>query len=138
MPLVRIDSSPAHEDETLAAFGDVVHQALVDTIGVPEDDFFQVITRHEAGQLRYDPGYLGVSRDDGVVFVGITLRGGAPVRAEEGALRQDRGAGEGAHEHRAAQHPDRPHREPAGRLVLRRGRGAVPGLTRREPRGPRV
>jgi phenylpyruvate tautomerase PptA (4-oxalocrotonate tautomerase family) len=76
MPLVRIDASPAQDDATLAAFGDAVHQALIDTIGIPEDDFFQVITRHDAGQLRYDPGYLGISRDDGIVFVSITLRAG--------------------------------------------------------------
>jgi phenylpyruvate tautomerase PptA (4-oxalocrotonate tautomerase family) len=76
MPLVRIDASPAQDDVTLAAFGDAVHQALIDTIGIPEDDFFQVITRHDAGQMRYDPGYLGISRDDGIVFVSITLRAG--------------------------------------------------------------
>ncbi|GAA5164221.1 tautomerase family protein [Amycolatopsis dongchuanensis] len=76
MPLVRIDASSVHDDETLAAFGDVVHQALVDALGIPQDDFFQVITRHEPHELRYDPAYLGVSRDDGIVFVGITMRAG--------------------------------------------------------------
>ncbi|KAA9158280.1 tautomerase family protein [Amycolatopsis acidicola] len=76
MPLVRIDAPPTHEDATLAALGDAVHQAMTETIDVPKDDFFQVIHRHEAGQVRYDPGYLGISRDDGIVFISLTMRVG--------------------------------------------------------------
>jgi phenylpyruvate tautomerase PptA (4-oxalocrotonate tautomerase family) len=59
--------------------GDAVHQAMVETIGVPPDDRFQVITEHPPEGLVYDPGYLGVSRSDGVVFIQITLNGGRTV-----------------------------------------------------------
>lgn len=76
MPLVRIDAPPTHDDATLTALGDAVHQAMTETIDVPADDFFQIITRHEAGQVRYDPGYLGITRDDGIVFISLTLRVG--------------------------------------------------------------
>ncbi|MGY0020793.1 tautomerase family protein [Streptomyces sp. cg35] len=76
MPLVRIDALNADSDR-LHALGRAVHDALADTIGSPPDDLFQVLTSHDGDRsvLRYD-GYPGVSRDDGVVFVGITLRAG--------------------------------------------------------------
>jgi Tautomerase enzyme len=74
MPLVRIDAHSSHDDATLTALGDAVHQALIETIDIPKDDLFQVLNR--GGQVRYDPGYLGITRDDGVVFIGVTMRAG--------------------------------------------------------------
>jgi phenylpyruvate tautomerase PptA (4-oxalocrotonate tautomerase family) len=65
-----------HADkQRLDALGRAVHDALVDAIGIPADDLFQVLTSHD-GTLRYDPDYLGVHRDDGIVFVAITMRSG--------------------------------------------------------------
>src|SRR3954464_12068438 len=49
---------------------------MTETIDVPADDLFQVITEHEPGDLRYDPGYLGVQRDDGIVSVHMTMKSG--------------------------------------------------------------
>jgi 4-oxalocrotonate tautomerase family enzyme len=39
---------------------------------------FQVLTSHDGttGTFRYDPDYLGVHRDDGLVYVDITMRAG--------------------------------------------------------------
>ena len=44
-----------------------------------------MITEHDGAGLRYDPGYLGIQRDDGALFVHITLRGGRS-RAQKRAL----------------------------------------------------
>jgi hypothetical protein len=49
---------------------------MVETIKIPEQDRFQVITEHDAGGLIYDPSYLGISRTDSVVFIQITLSAG--------------------------------------------------------------
>ncbi|HEX3812814.1 MAG TPA: tautomerase family protein [Mycobacteriales bacterium] len=80
MPLVRIDLlsdvDTESTDKRLAAVGDAVHQAMTETIDVPRDDVFQIRTSHRQGGVRYDPGYLGVNRDDGIVFVNITMRVG--------------------------------------------------------------
>ncbi|MFI5302515.1 MAG: tautomerase family protein, partial [Polyangiales bacterium] len=46
MPLVRIDVLEGRTPEQLAALGDGVHRALVETVGVPVLDRFQVITQH--------------------------------------------------------------------------------------------
>jgi 4-oxalocrotonate tautomerase len=76
MPLVRIDlrsgKSPAYR-RTLA---DAVHQAMVDTINIPEDDRFQVINEHSAQGLIYSERYLGIDRSDDVIFIQITLNVG--------------------------------------------------------------
>jgi phenylpyruvate tautomerase PptA (4-oxalocrotonate tautomerase family) len=80
MPLVRIDAlsdgNPETTQKRLAAIGAAVHQAMTETIGVPNDDFFQILNGHEHGGVRYDPDYMGIHRDEGIVFVTITMRVG--------------------------------------------------------------
>ncbi|MFG3158838.1 tautomerase family protein [Streptomyces sp. NPDC048232] len=76
MPFVRIDAHGTDADR-LDALGRAVHDALVETLGIPHDDRFQVLTGHDGTRsaLRCDD-YLGVDRDEGIVFVAITLRAG--------------------------------------------------------------
>ena len=76
MPLVRIDLLEGRSAEERAAIGAAVHEAMTETIEVPADDVFQVITEHPAGGIRFDPHYLGVERDEGIVFVHMTMRRG--------------------------------------------------------------
>jgi phenylpyruvate tautomerase PptA (4-oxalocrotonate tautomerase family) len=77
MPFVRIDALRADQTR-LDGLGRAVHEALVDAIGIPADDLFQVLTSHDGttGTFRYDPDYLGVHRDDGLVYIDITMRAG--------------------------------------------------------------
>ncbi|MFF4528579.1 tautomerase family protein [Streptomyces sp. NPDC001407] len=78
MPLVRVDALRA-DRERLEALGRAVHEALVETIGFPPDDRFQILTSHDgiSSTLHYD-NYLGVQRDDGIVYISITMRSGRP------------------------------------------------------------
>jgi 4-oxalocrotonate tautomerase len=76
MPLVRIDLIEGRGEEDIAAIGESVQRALVETLGVPERDRFQVITEHPRGRLVYDPAYLGVERSDDFVLVQVTLSRG--------------------------------------------------------------
>ncbi|WP_329332324.1 tautomerase family protein [Streptomyces sp. NBC_00663] len=81
MPFVRIDALNAAPDR-LDALGRAVHDALVETLDIPPDDHFQVLTGHDGinSTLRYGD-YLGVPRDEGIVYVAITMRAGrAPDR----------------------------------------------------------
>ena len=77
MPFVRIDALRA-DQVRLDGLGRAVHEALIDAIGIPADDLFQVLASHDGttGAFRYDPGYLGVHRDDGIVYIDITMRAG--------------------------------------------------------------
>ena len=77
MPFVRIDALRADQAK-LEGLGRAVHDALVEAIGIPADDLFQVLASHDGttGMFRYDPDYLGVHRDDGLVYIDITMRAG--------------------------------------------------------------
>ncbi|UJW29521.1 tautomerase family protein [Saccharothrix sp. AJ9571] len=76
MPLVRIDALHA-TPERLDALGRAVHEALQETVDVPPDDLFQILTSHDGttGRLRYDD-FLGIHRDEGIAYISITLRAG--------------------------------------------------------------
>jgi 4-oxalocrotonate tautomerase len=76
MPLVRIDILKGRTAAQRRSLGDAVHRALVETIDVPADDRFQVITEHEANGLAYDRDYLGIRRTDDIVMIQITLSSG--------------------------------------------------------------
>jgi phenylpyruvate tautomerase PptA (4-oxalocrotonate tautomerase family) len=77
MPLVRIDAYGADDPGRLPALGRAVHEALTETLGIPPDDHFQILTAHdtEARTLRYGD-YLGVPRDEGIAYITVTLRAG--------------------------------------------------------------
>ena len=75
MPLVSIDLGPARTRAAARAIADGVHDALVTAIGIPAGDRFQIVNRHDAGELFFDPDSLGIDRRD-VVFVRITLVAG--------------------------------------------------------------
>jgi phenylpyruvate tautomerase PptA (4-oxalocrotonate tautomerase family) len=86
MPFVRIDALRADGDR-LDALGRAVHDALVEAIGIPQDDLFQVLNSHD-GTLRYDPDYLGIHRDDDIVYVAITMRSGRTPTQKQALYRR--------------------------------------------------
>jgi 4-oxalocrotonate tautomerase len=76
MPFVRIDLIAGRSDREIAAIGAAVQRALVECLGVPERDRFQVITEHAPGRLVYDRSYLEVPRTDGILFIQVLLSAG--------------------------------------------------------------
>ena len=82
MPLVRIDLREGRPSGFGARVGDVVYRTMVETLNVPAQDNFQVIAEHRPGGLVFDPGYLGVSRSDGVIFVQVTLNEGRTLEVK--------------------------------------------------------
>ncbi|MFD5800423.1 tautomerase family protein [Streptomyces sp. NPDC127020] len=88
MPFVRIDAHGTDADR-LDALGRAVHDALVETLGIPHDDRFQVLTGHDGTRsaLRWDD-YLGVHRDEGIVFVAIALRAGRTSERKQALYRR--------------------------------------------------
>jgi phenylpyruvate tautomerase PptA (4-oxalocrotonate tautomerase family) len=83
MPLVRISlmkGKPAGFGEKV---GRVVYETMVETIDVPKDDRFQVVTEHDKGGLLYDPGYLGIQRGDGIVIIQMTITEGRTLEKKK-------------------------------------------------------
>ena len=73
MPLVRISlmrGKPAGFGEDV---GRIVYEAMVETIGVPQGDRFQLITEHDADDFSYGADYLGIRRSDDLVIVQLTV-----------------------------------------------------------------
>ncbi|MFL6064710.1 MAG: tautomerase family protein [Friedmanniella sp.] len=72
MPLIQIDLDrelfDTHGDQLSAA----VHKAQIDALDIPSDDLFQVFTPHGPGELRFDPGYNGVDRQQ-LLLLRITM-----------------------------------------------------------------
>ncbi|MFI7611554.1 tautomerase family protein [Nonomuraea terrae] len=83
MPFVRIDALGTDAGR-LDALSRAVHDALVETLGVPPGDRFQVVTGHNGASSTLRHGdYLGIPRDDGIVFVAVTMRAGrTPARKQ--------------------------------------------------------
>lgn len=78
MPIVRIDV-PKGPAAFVEQAGEAVHRALVEALGIPEGDRFQVLTEHEPGRLSADRSFLGVDRSESVVLVEVTLVAGRSV-----------------------------------------------------------
>lgn len=87
MPLVRIDLREGKSPEFRAEIGDIVYGALVDVVGVPTNDRFQVIQEHKSDALVADPSYMSISRSDDVVFIQITLNQGRSVEQKRNLYR---------------------------------------------------
>jgi 4-oxalocrotonate tautomerase len=83
MPLVRIDLLAGKTPEYHAQIGQVVYQAMVETLNVPKDDRFQIIADHSRGNLIFDRDYLGIHRSDDCVVLQITLNGGRTVEMKQ-------------------------------------------------------
>ena len=76
MPLVRISLVKGKPEAYRRKVGDAIHRALVETIGVPPLDRFQLLTEHAPGDIVYDSNYLGIARTSDILVVQITLSAG--------------------------------------------------------------
>jgi 4-oxalocrotonate tautomerase len=83
MPLVRVALRKGKSPEYRRAVADSIHRAMVETIKIPEQDRFQIITEHDDSALVYDRSYLGISRTDGVVLIQITLSAGRTLEVRK-------------------------------------------------------
>lgn len=95
MPLVRIALRRGAGPGLGKEVGEIVYRAMTETINVPEQDHFQIITEHDENGLVYDPGYLGIERSDGIVIIQITLNEGRSVEMKKAFYRA---VAEGLHE----------------------------------------
>jgi phenylpyruvate tautomerase PptA (4-oxalocrotonate tautomerase family) len=83
MPLVRISFMKGRPADFGEKAGTIVYEAMVETLAVPSNDRFQIITEHDKHGLMYDPGYLGIRRSDGILFIQITLTEGRSVERKQ-------------------------------------------------------
>src|SRR4030088_1190992 len=82
MPLQRIDLLVGRSPSARKAIADAIHRSLVEAVGVPEKDRFQIITQHERDGLLFAPEYLGVPHEN-PVLVQITLNTGRTLEQKQ-------------------------------------------------------
>lgn len=82
MPIVRVDLRVGKPPAYRRALAEGVYRAMTEAAGVPEGDRFGTVVEHDVDGLFYDPAYLGIRRDDDVVFVQITLNEGRAVEVK--------------------------------------------------------
>jgi 4-oxalocrotonate tautomerase len=80
MPFVRLELPESIPAAHAQRAGEAVHQALIDTMGVPVNDRFQLITRHPPGALVCTPEYLGVRHTENALFVQVTCAPGRTLQ----------------------------------------------------------
>lgn len=88
MPLVRIDLSSDSPETLGTAIGELIYQAMRDTINVPADDKFQIVTRHAAGELVRPASYLGIEYSAGLVMIQVTLNHGRSIDLKKAFYRR--------------------------------------------------
>ncbi|HUJ24792.1 MAG TPA: tautomerase family protein [Myxococcales bacterium] len=83
MPLVRIALRKGTTPSFRRAIGESIHRAMVETIGIPEADRFQIFSEHDADSLVIDRAYLGIARTDAAVLIQISMSSGRTLEARK-------------------------------------------------------
>jgi 4-oxalocrotonate tautomerase len=83
VPLVRISLREGRPQGFGKAVGQSVYEAMVETLGVPPKDLFQVISEHSADHLVYDPSYLGIQRSADFILIQVTLSEGRALERKQ-------------------------------------------------------
>ena len=76
MPFARIDLSSDYPEGSGQQVGEIIYGALQQYLNVPENDKFQVITRHDNNDLVTPKTYLGIDYSEGIIFIQVTLNEG--------------------------------------------------------------
>ena len=76
MPFTRVAVKRGTSSGQKEAIAHGVHQAMVDSLGIPQDDFFQLFSEYGPSDFFFDRHFLGIDRSDELVVVQITMRRG--------------------------------------------------------------
>ncbi|MEV7637794.1 tautomerase family protein [Pseudarthrobacter enclensis] len=83
MPLVRIDVNEGRTPEELQRLSRGIHDAILAEYGIPERDYFHILTEHPRGEIVAQDAGLGFERTGGVVMIQIFTQGGRSQDAKQ-------------------------------------------------------
>lgn len=83
MPLVRIDVNEGRTPQELQDLSRGIHDAILGEYGIPERDYFHILTEHPQGQIFAQDAGLGFERTHGVVMIQIFTQGGRSQEAKQ-------------------------------------------------------
>jgi phenylpyruvate tautomerase PptA (4-oxalocrotonate tautomerase family) len=83
MPLVRIDINQGRNQQELQQLSRGIHDAILAEYGIPERDYFHILTEHPSGQIVAQDAGLGFERTSDVVMIQIFTQGGRSQEAKQ-------------------------------------------------------
>ena len=88
MPLAKIHVLEGQYDETRRGkVSSAVQSGLISALGVPPEDFFQIIHILPKSQFHYTPSILGLNYSDDLIVLEITFISGRPKETRLGLLK---------------------------------------------------
>lgn len=76
MPFIRVAVRKGTSPVQKKGIVEGIHQALVDTINMPTDELFNLITEYEPENFFYNKKFNGIARSGNLVVIEITMRRG--------------------------------------------------------------
>jgi hypothetical protein len=88
MPLAKLHVLEGQYDEVrLGKVSSAVQNGLVSALGIPPEDFFQIIHILPKSQFRHTPSFLGLNYSDDLIVLEITFISGRPKEKRLGLLK---------------------------------------------------
>ena len=87
MPLVRIDLAAGRTTDEREEISKVIYDAMLETLNVPKDDRFQIVSEHPAENFVINPTYFGIERTADCVVIQIFLSEGRTVETKRAFYR---------------------------------------------------
>ena len=79
MPLAKLHVLEGQYDEArLDKVSSAVQNGLIDALGIPPEDFFQIIHILPRSQFRHTPSFLGLNYSNDLIVLEITFISGRP------------------------------------------------------------
>jgi len=77
MPLAKISVHEGrYDDARLTRLGNAIQSALVDTLGIPPEDYFRIFQVLPPNRYVHTPGFLGLTYSDDLILLEITFIAG--------------------------------------------------------------
>ena len=73
MPLVNVNLLKGRSTEEKDSIAASIQTALVSTLGVPEEDRYQLFNEYDAESFRHTSGFLGMTYTDQLLMIEITF-----------------------------------------------------------------
>ena len=88
MPLAKLHVLEGQYDEVrLGKVSSAVQNGLISALGIPPEDFFQIIHVLPKSQFRHTPSFLGLKYSDDLIVLEITFISGRPKEKRLGLLK---------------------------------------------------
>ena len=88
MPLAKLHVLEGqYNEERLGKVSSAVQNGLISALGIPPEDFFQIIHVLPKSQFRHTPSFLGLKYSDDLIVLEITFISGRPKEKRLGLLK---------------------------------------------------